>query len=244
MSETKNYTREEYVFLAKLYEKAEKFSEMFKYINKFVELEPKLSKDERIILESGYKNLVNDKRSSWRILNNMEKREERKNSSQIIYIKEAKENVEKELNQIYDEIQKIIDKYLISNAPDSENKAFYLRLKGDYYRYKCEISNGKDFEDACSKAEKVYKEAYELANICLSISNSIRLGCALNYSVFNYEIKKLKEEAINIAKNAFDESMEVLDDLEISKAVDTLPSIQLLKENLIFWCTEMNEEEN
>jgi len=38
--------------------------------------------------------------------------------------------------------------------------------------------------------------------------------------------------------------MAVLDDLEISKAIDTLPSIQLLKENLISWCTELNEEEN
>ena len=130
------------------------------------------------------------------------------------------------------------------NASDSENKAFYLRLKGDYYRYKCEFANGKEFDEVCAKAEKVYKEAYELSNICLSISNSIRLGCALNYSVFNYEIKKSKEEAIDIAKKAFDEFMAVLDDLEISKAIDTLPSIQLLKENLISWCTELNEEEN
>ena len=37
--------------------------------------------------------------------------------------------------------------------------------------------------------------------------------------------------------------MKILDDLEISKAKDTLLIIQLLKENLISWCTEMNEEE-
>ena len=38
--------------------------------------------------------------------------------------------------------------------------------------------------------------------------------------------------------------MKILDDLEISKAKDTLLIIQLLKENLISWCTEMNEEES
>ena len=65
----------------------------------------------------------------------------------------------------------------------------------------------------------------------------------MNYSVFYYEIKGLKEEACSIAKNAFDESMKVLDDLEKSKAKDTLLIIQLLKENLIFWSSEMNEEE-
>ena len=242
MSE-KNFTREEYVYLSKLYEKAEKYNDMFKYVNKFVELEPKLTKDERNILSSGYKNIVSDKRASWRILNNMEKREEKKNTSQISNIREVKDNIEKELSQICDEIQKIIDKYLIPNAPDTENKVFYLKLKGDYYRYKCEYLNGKDLEDVCIKADKVYKEALDIANKELPISNSTRLGLSLNYSVFYYEIKKLKDEAINIAKNAFDESMKILDDLEKSKAKDTLLIIQLLKENLISWCTEMNEEE-
>jgi hypothetical protein len=37
--------------------------------------------------------------------------------------------------------------------------------------------------------------------------------------------------------------MKVLDDLEKSKAKDTLLIIQLLKENLILWNNEMNEEE-
>ena len=73
MTENKNYNREEYVFLAKLYEKAEKYNEMFKFINKFIELDPKLTKDERNILGAGYKNIVSDKRVSWRILSTMEK---------------------------------------------------------------------------------------------------------------------------------------------------------------------------
>jgi hypothetical protein len=37
--------------------------------------------------------------------------------------------------------------------------------------------------------------------------------------------------------------MKVLDDLEKSKAKETLLIIQLLKENLILWNNEMNEEE-
>ena len=81
-----------------------------------------------------------------------------------------------------------------------------------------------------------------MANKELNINNSTRLGLALNYSVFYYEIKKAKEEAINIAKNAFDEAMKIIDDLEISKAKDTLLIIQMLKENLISWCNEMNNE--
>ena len=243
MSSPKNYTREEYVYLAKLYERAERFPDMVKSIHKFVELDPKLTKDERNILSSGYKNIISNKRASWRLLNSMEKKEEKKNSNQTVYIKLIKKNLEKELTEICNEIQTIIDKYLIPNSSDSETKVFYLKLKGDYYRYKCEFALGKEFDDACAKAEKVYKEAYDLSNNDLPISSSTRLGLALNYSVFFYEIKGLKEEACNIAKDAFDESMKVLDDLEKSKPKDTILIIQLLKENLILWSNEMNEEE-
>ena len=244
MSEPKKYTREEYVYLAKLYERAERFPDMVKSINKFVELDPKLTKDERNILSAGYKNIISDKRASWRLLNSMEKKEEKKNSPQTANIRLVKNNIEKELNDICNEIQIIIDKYLVPNASDSETKVFFLKLKGDYYRYKCEFATGKEFDDACSKAEKVYKEAYDIANKDIPISSSTRLGLALNYSVFFYEIKGLKEEACNIAKNAFDESLKVLDDLEKSKPKDTILIIQLLKENLILWSNEMNEEED
>ena len=244
MSETKNYTREEYIYLAKLYERAERFPDMVKAINKFVELDPKLSKKERNILCSGYKNIIADKRSSWRLLNSMEKKEEKKNSSQIANIKLIKKNIEKELNDICNEIQSVLDKYLVPSATDSESKVFFLKIKADYYRYKCEYATGKEFVEACSKAEKVYKEAYELANKDIPISSSTRLGLSLNYSVFFYEIKGLKEEACNIAKNAFDEAMKVLDDLEKFRPKETILIIQLLKENIILWSNEMNEEED
>ena len=211
---------------------------MFKYINKYVELDPKLSKEERNILCSGYKYITSDKRNSLRILNNIEKR----NTYQLAYIKEIRENIETELYQILLDIEKMLDKYLIPNAIDIENKVFYLKLKADFMRYKCEISYGKELDDIISKTEKIYKEANDIANKELMISNSTRLGLALNYSVFFYDIKKMKEEAINIAKNAFDDAMKILDNLEISKAKDTLLIIQMLKENLIFWCNEINNE--
>ena len=63
MSESKSYTREEYIYLSRIYEKAEKYQDQFKFINKFIELDPKLSKEERNILGSGYKNIISDKRN-------------------------------------------------------------------------------------------------------------------------------------------------------------------------------------
>ena len=239
----KNYTREEYVYLAKLYERAERFDDMVKFINKFVELDPSLTNEERNILSAGYKNVISNKRASWRLLNSMEKKEEKKNTPQLTYLKEVKTNIENEMIKICTDIQKVIDTYLLPNAKDSETKVFFLKLKGDYYRYNSEFALGSDFDNAVNLADKAYKEAYEIANKDIPIANSTRLGLALNYSVFYYEIKNLKEEACTIAKNAFDEAMKVLDELEKVKAKDTLLIIQLLKENLILWSNEMSEEE-
>jgi len=240
-SDTKTYTREEYVYLAKLYERAERFDDMVKFINKFVELDPNLTHEERNILSAGYKNIISNKRASWRLLNSLEKKE--KNSTQANYIKEIKTNIENEMTKICDEIQNVIDKFLIPNIKDSETKVFFLKLKADYYRYKSEFAVGNDFDTATNLAEKNYLEAYEIANKEIPISNSTRLGLCLNFSVFYYEIKNAKEEACNIAKNAFEEAMKVLDDLEKTKAKDTLLIIQLLKENLILWSNEMNVDE-
>lgn len=239
----KTYARDEYVYLAKLHERAERFGDMVKHINNFVKMDPVLSNEERNILSTGFKNVISSKRASWRLLNSLEKKEEKKHSQNLNYLKEVKNKIEDEMREICDGIQDTLDKYLVPNAKDFETKVFYLKLKGDYYRYRGEFTSGKEFETATNQAEKAYKDAHEVAEKNLPIQNSIRLGLALNFSVFYYEIKMLREEACNIAKNAFEEAIKIVDDLERNKAKDTLLIIQLLKENLILWNNENNDEE-
>ena len=238
----KNLSRDEYVYQAKLHERAERFNDMVKSINNFVKLDPILSNEERNILSAGFKNVISSKRSSWRLLNSLEKKEEKKNSKNLEYLREAKNKIEDEMRQICDDIQDTLDKYLVPNSKDNETRVFYLKLKGDYFRYRAEFTSGKEYEQATNLAEKAYKDAYEIAKKHIPIQNSIRLGLALNFSVFYYEIKLLKEEACQIAKNAFEEAIKIVDDLERVNAKDTLLIIQLLKENLILWNNENTEE--
>jgi 14-3-3 protein epsilon len=239
----KTYTRDEYVYLAKLYERAERFDDMVNWINQFVKLQPQLSNEERNILSAGFKNVISGKRASWRILNSLEKKEDKKSGPNLTYIREIKTSVENEMRKICDDIQNVLDKYLVPNSKDAETKVFFLKLKGDYYRYRAEFSSAAEFEKATNDAEKAYKDAYEIAEEDIPISNSTRLGLALNFSVFYYEIKNYRDEACQIAKNAFEEAIKILDDLEKSKSKDTILIIQLLKENLILWNSEMNDEE-
>jgi 14-3-3 protein epsilon len=245
MMDNKKYNRDEYVYLAKLYERAERYVEMFKWISSFIKADPKLSTEERNILSAGFKNIIGSKRSSWRILQNLSKKEEKKNNSaNLNSVEEIKSKLENEMRKICDDVHQILDEYLVPNAQNAEYKVFYLKLKGDYYRYRAEFSEGKEHEESIMKAEQVYRDAHNIAEKEIPISSSTRLGLALNYSVFFYEIQNKKEEACSLAKSAFEEAIKILDDLERTKAKDTILIIQLLKENLILWNNEMNEEES
>lgn len=241
--EKKEPTREEYIYLSKLYERAERFPDMVETINKFIKINPELSKDEKNILSAGYKNILSDKRASWRLLNFMEKKESKKKPTQVPHIKEIKSHIEKEIKEQIESAHKMINEFLLPNAKDSESKVFYLRLKADHFRYLSEITKEKEYNKAIENAEKAYKEAYEIAIKDLPVINSTRVGLCLNFAVFYYEVKGDKKEGCKIAKKSFEDSMKYLDELEKFKSKDILLLIQLLKENLIFWSSEMNEEE-
>ena len=42
--------------------------------------------------------------------------------------------------------QKLLDEYLIAKAELCESKVFYLKMKGDYYRYLAEVAGKADRE--------------------------------------------------------------------------------------------------
>ena len=244
MFEGKKYTSGDYLFLTKLFQRTERYSDMVTAINKYVELNPKLSVEERKMLCDGYKNIISDKRNSLRLLNNLNKKEEEEGNQNNHYkqIKIIKSKIEEELLQIFKKIHAMLDEYLIPNAQDEETKIFYMKIKADYYRYHCEFAEEEQFEEAKKNAEKIYKEAYDMSLKGINIYNSVRLGLALNYSVFLYEIMESKNEAYDIAQKTYDDAMKVVDDLEKDRTSDNLLLIQLLKENLNLWNNEMEGE--
>ena len=241
MFEGKKYGLDDYVFLMKMFQRTERYPEMVKAINKYVEQNPVLNEEERKLLCDGYKNIISDKRNSLRLLSNLSKKEEEE-GKQINHKKQIniiREKIQSELLSIFEEVHSFLDKYLIPNAQNTEAKVFYMKIKADYYRYHCEFAENDAFEEAKDNAERIYKEAYDLALKDISIYNSIRLGLALNYSVFEYEIMDNKNDAYNIAQKAYDEVMKVVDDLEKERTSENLLLIQLIKENLNLWNNEM-----
>lgn len=234
-------SREENVFMAKLYESTEKFDKMVECINAYVVQNPVLNKEEVNLLSSGYKNVINRKRIAWRdlVTQNNEDLTTKKKKAEIVA--ELKKEAEDEIISIADRLLVIIEKYLIPNAKTDENKVLFLKMKADFYRYKAEITDGKDYEENHKLSESAYSEGYKLSEQ-LPISNPVRMGLTLNFSVLYYEVKLQRDKALSIAEKAYAESLTIIDELDKTLSKDTLLIIQLLKDNISKWKNDGEEE--
>ena len=105
---------------------------------------------------------------------------------------------------------------------DTEGLVFYTKMKGDYYRYLCEVVSDGAREgqlhsrwlnnvcylfirfvisniDCVHSSEECYKKASEHALELVPV-HPIRLGLVLNFSVFYYEIMNTPDTACEMAK--------------------------------------------
>jgi 14-3-3 protein beta/theta/zeta len=88
---------------------------------------------------------------------------------------------------------------------------------------------------------KAYQEA---SGITLPPCNPIKLGLALNFSVFHYEVMKDHKQACVLADEALQAALDKIDDLGEEDFRDAKSIIELLKENLTLWKEEEEGENN
>ena len=122
------------------------------------------------------------------------------------------ETIENELSQICADINTIIENVLIPGSTNDEAKVFYFKMAGDYYRYQAEYTMDTVREQNKADAEKAYADATKFA-LNLQATHPIRLGLALNFSVFYYEIKEESKAACDLANKAFEDAISELDSL-------------------------------
>jgi len=229
--------------IAKLAEQAERYEEMVEYMKLVCQNAPSdLSLEERNLLSVAYKNVVGARRASLRIIGSIEAKEQSKQSDHTDLVKTYKSKVEEELNTICVDILKLLDERLITSDLDSEPKVFYQKMKADYYRYLAEFADGDTKKEHSEEAEKAYKTATAAA-LNLAPTHPIRLGLALNYSVFLYEVQSKHTEACTLAKQAFDEAIAELDTLDEESYKDSTLIMQLLRDNLTLWTSD-NDADN
>jgi len=233
-------SREENVYMAKLAEQAERYDEMVEAMKKVAKLDVELTIEERNLLSVAYKNVIGARRASWRIISSIEQKEDNKgNSAHVARIKEYRSKVEAELANICNDILSVLDQHLIPSSASGESKVFYYKMKGDYHRYLAEFATGDARKGAAENSLAAYKSASEIAVTELAPTHPIRLGLALNFSVFYYEILNSPDRACQLAKQAFDDAIAELDTLSEDSYKDSTLIMQLLRDNLTLWTSDM-----
>jgi 14-3-3 protein epsilon len=206
-------------------------------------MDVELTPEERNLFSMAYKNLVGARRASWRIIASFQKKEaELRNESHLNIINKFCPDLEEELTALCKNVLEIVDEHLIKSAESNESKVFYYKMKGDYYRYMAEFSAGDNLSTYTNSGLKAYEDAFLIAKSALPPTHPIRLGLALNFSVFYYEIFSEPETACNLAKLAFDEAIAQLENLTDDSYKESTVIMQLLRDNLNLWC--MGEEED
>lgn len=231
--------RDATIYKAKLAEQSERYDEMAEIMKGFAESKKDLSVEERNLLSVAYKNAVGARRASWRVIASVgAKHKEKGNDKQVELVNKYRMKVEDELTKICQDILSLLDDHLIGAAATAESKVFYYKMRGDYYRYIAEFSADDKKDEATQKAREAYEEATRIANAEMSSTHPIRLGLALNFSVFYYEIVGKPFEACRMAQQAFEEAIAELDNVSEESYKDSTLIMQLLRDNLTLWTSD------
>ena len=122
-------------------------------------------------------------------------------------------------------------------ATEVESKSFFLKMVGDYYRYVAESASPDKLEEVKKGALDYYTKANEVSQ-GLGACNPIRLGLALNFSVFYYEVINDHKKACEMGEAALQQALEKIDECDEETFRDAKSIIELLKENLSLWKEE------
>merc|ERR1712146_332467 len=97
---------------------------------------------------------------------------------------------------------------------------------------------GDEKSGAAEQAKQAYQMAMDIATKDLAVTHPIRLGLALNFSVFHYEVLGNPEEACSMARKAFEDAIVELDSVAEDSYKDSTLIMRLLRDNLTLWTSD------
>ena len=118
-------------------------------------------------------------------------------------------------------------------------------MKGDYYRYMCEIVTGERLQEAKAEAAKCYSAAEKLN---VHFGSSTRLCLCLNMAVFQAEVKDNYTEAIKVLERALQDAADKVEELQEDDLREAKEIMEIMKDNIDAWkehvaTTKKKEEE-
>jgi len=228
------------LYLARICHLSGLHEETLNYIEEVVILKNgNINEEEKNLLFTSLKSLINFRRESWRTINALETKEIKNNSNLLPRVTELKSTLAEEIKKFVNKGIELIDNKLLKNDISEELKVMYYKIKGDYIRYILELTP-KEKEEEINILKNKSDENYKIGlNLCESLSDlsTTKVSLILNYSVFLYEVIKDYKNAYTLANNTYQTTMKNLnnDNYDLSLLKDLNKMLNILKENISKW---------
>lgn len=231
-----------YLYRANLCMHCKRFQDMLQYIRLATESNSQVEDEELHLISLAYKNLVKEKRAQYNTLSTiLEDEAGNINQRQKSIAEGLKNKISNEIRKLCAEVVTLIDRNIIPRSRELENKICAMMIKGDHYRYLAEISPEELKSEYAAQALKTYDDAFEVSKLRLTSTNPLRLNLALNLSVLYYEIFNSPSRACSVAKQAFDEAIFEVENLNEENFKNATKVMKLLTDNLSLWETGRTE---
>jgi hypothetical protein len=235
---------EKKIYLAMLSEQCERYTDMIRYLEELITIKKEeLNFDERNLISIAYKNYISEIRNAIRVIMAYENKESTRGDSPYLpFIIEYKDKIRQELEKECLNICFKIEKLIMPKLTSKETKVFFGKMKGDYYRYIAENTEGDVKKKYSDLALNTYNETVAEANN-LNYKNSEKLGLLLNLSVYYYEVASNPKEAFSLANETLKKAKEALKgiDEDNEEYKDSISIVNLLHDNIEMWEMETQE---
>ncbi|CAG9312823.1 unnamed protein product [Blepharisma stoltei] len=221
------FDRDSLVKLARISEHCERYEDTVEFIKALARKAGELTIEEINLLSLPYMCLINQRKTSIRIIDSVLKKSENKENLDILT--SYKQNIKEEII-FWCEDQITLISWLLEFINNEDPRCLtYKMLKAHRYRDLIEVENGDRKESFLIKAKENYTEWSNLAN-SLCPTHSQKLGMALNLASFYYEIEGNRAAALEVLNQTIISAEE-----EISRPLgliysDTASTLKILKD--------------
>jgi 14-3-3 protein epsilon len=231
---------------AKAAQLAEDWDDMAKYMKARCEEDGHLLPQDRDLLSIAFKNSVDSRRHALRIAAATEEmawKQSRADNDKEKIARAYRKKVEDEVIKQCEDFIHLLKSKLLPIAERGEAKVFYLKLMGDFCRYKIEAARDAEAKLKLTEAAtETYDEALVEAKAHLLDTHPLRLGLALNYAVFQHTVLRDRDQAIRTAKAALYGAKKDLISLPEEAQRDTEELCISLQENVSNWESDIHDE--
>mmetsp|Transcript_13331 Transcript_13331/g.38323 ORF Transcript_13331/g.38323 Transcript_13331/m.38323 type:complete len:235 (-) Transcript_13331:112-816(-) len=230
--------QDEVVLMARIAESAERYEDMADFMKERVDMGGPLSREERDMFSAAFKHAMSSRRNATRIAKAIcTAKEQEGNQAQADLATNYRSKMEAQLRGVCEKALSTLEQSLIPGVGgDAEAKVFYLKMRGDYYRYLSENLEPSARAEQASKAEQAYSTGIAEAEAALSDVHPTRLGLILNFSVFKHEVLGDTQGAIGMAHAVLAAATpDKLNALDKDALQDSEMTLSLLQDNLHLW---------